>query len=90
MAQRLKVRKPMTSTYTLAYQAICQAYERKEFAPLTEREVQETLESTPEIVFPAGTTLEEALQKLSSWKLIFRGKVHSLDGVSVIPLRRED
>ena len=63
---------PRKSTYSLAYEKICELYESENYVPLAVKRVQELFESTSEICFVAGTTLDEALGKLSTWKLIDR------------------
>jgi len=78
---------PGKSVYSLAYEKICELYESEKYVPLAAGRVQKLFESTPEICFAAGTTLDEALGKLSTWKLIFRGKISGLEGERVIPLK---
>lgn len=75
------------STYELAYLTILNKYKESGCEPLSVPQVQKLFESTPELCFPAGTTIDEALGKLSGWKLIFRGKIGGLEKDCVVPLK---
>ena len=74
MAKRTAYKKG-SSAYTIADQLIRDAYTQNNSRPLRVRDVQEIFESTPELCFCAGTTMDEALGKLTNWGLIFRGRL---------------
>jgi len=78
-------RKPVTSAYTEAYNAVVESFKKKG-SYLTVGEVQEAFESTPGLVFSPGTTIDEALGKLERWKLIAFLKPVGLEQKVVIPL----
>jgi len=57
------------SPYTVGYTVLRDA-QRRVNRRLTVSEVQEFFESTPEIVFAPGTTIQGALSKLQRWQLV--------------------
>jgi len=57
------------SPYTLAYKVLLNA-QQQNGERLRIRQVQEQLESSPKIVFPPGTTVDEVLKDLVSWELV--------------------
>lgn len=85
----MKNYKPRVSAYTLAYQIIREDYVRNGCMPLRKDRVQRLLESTPGICFAAGTTIDEVMDTLSKWRLIFRGNPSGLEGEHIIPLDKE-
>jgi hypothetical protein len=57
------------SPYSLAYNVLRGARQHVK-RRLSVHEAQEFLESTPELVFAPGTTIEEVLGKLQRWHLV--------------------
>jgi len=71
--------------YGIAYDALSKYYRRNQ-KPLTFREAQEILESTPQIVLLAGLTLEEVVEKMEKWKMIATLKPAGSKEKVIIPL----
>jgi hypothetical protein len=67
--ERRRIQMKAKSPYTLAYNVLLNA-QSQNGARLHIRQVQEELESTPGIVFPPGTTVDEVLKNLESWELV--------------------
>ena len=61
--------KPVSTPYVVAYEALSEYYQRKQKL-LTFEEAQKILQSAPQLVLPAGSTLEEVVEKLERWKAI--------------------
>jgi hypothetical protein len=85
----MRKREKPQSAYSIVYDVISKEYVKNKYKPLAKERLQEILESTPELCLPAGTTMEEIMEKLSRWKLAITGRVFGLEGEVIIPLAQE-
>lgn len=77
------------SPYAIAYDAICEEFIENKNRPLTKSQVQSRLESTPGLRFSPGTTIDEVLGTLKSWKIIAYIQPFRYKERVVVPLERD-